>query len=106
MGTRALIHVKDEGKTVVTIYRHYDGSPLHLGRDILNVIGDNSISNGIQERAFNGMGCFAAMLIKELKKDIGNVYIYKPNTRDVGEEFVYTITQRDGKIDVHTQEVY
>lgn len=106
MGTRALIHVKEEGKTIVTIYRHYDGSPLHLGRDILNIIGDNSISNGIATQAFNGMGCFAAMLIKGLKQDIGNVYIYKPNAKDVGEEFVYTISQIDGKIDVHTHEVY
>jgi len=101
MGTRALIHVKEAGKysdTLVTIYRQYDGCPDGLGEDIKRIIGDSGISNGISngmEECFNGMGCFAAWLIKELKDKIGNVYIYAPNSKDVGEEFVYTVFKNE-----------
>ena len=31
MGTRSIIHVKDERKTITTIYRQYDGYPSGMG---------------------------------------------------------------------------
>lgn len=100
MGTRALIHVKESDKnsqTIVTIYRQYDGYPEGLGEEIKAIIGDKALSNGITDGCFNGMGCFAAWLVRELKTRIGNVYIMPPNTENVNEEYVYTIYARDSK---------
>lgn len=31
MGTRSIIHVKDGRKTIVTLYRQYDGYPSGMG---------------------------------------------------------------------------
>ena len=101
MGTRALIHIKESDKqsqTLCTIYRQFDGYPEGLGKDILAIIQNKWISNGIQEDAFNGMGCLAAWLIGELKEDIGNVYIYPPDAVDVGEEYTYTVYTSDRQL--------
>ena len=37
------------------------------------------------------MGCFAAALIKHLKEGIGDVYIVKPGTEGMFEQYVYKI---------------
>ena len=96
MGTRALIHVKDdEGEnTLVTIYSQYDGYPTGLGADIKRVLGERTLVNGYNspDTQCNGMGCAAAMLIAELKAGCGGVYIYKPDSADVWEEYVYTLS--------------
>lgn len=120
MGTRSLVNIKDDdGKTIVTLYRQYDGYPTGMGQDIKDALngGDVELLNGFSGQkspaAFNGIGCMAAYLIGALKhrlaekvtpnpkldkligKDdrnpIGNVYLYPPDTNDVGEEFVYTL---------------
>ena len=97
MGTRALIHVKndiwndgDVPATIATIYHHMDGYPSHLGAEIKKIL-TGRISNGIAEDAFNGMGCAAATLVAGLKDGPGGVYLYPPDAKECGEEFVYTI---------------
>mgnify|MGYP003109185516 FL=1 len=37
------------------------------------------------------MSCLAAQLVAELKDGPGNIYLYPPNSKDCGEEFVYEI---------------
>lgn len=94
MGTRALVHIKESTKdseTLVTLYRQFDGYPDGLGLELFELTKDKSISNGIQDDCFNSMGCLAAYVISNLKKEIGNVYIYPPNIKNVGEEFTYTL---------------
>lgn len=100
MGTRSLIHIKDGKKTIVTIYRQFDGYPTGMGNDIKNILnkGKVDILNGFSNsckapKQFNGIGCLAPFLIGELKeRKIGNVYIFAPNAKDVGEEYVYTLS--------------
>jgi hypothetical protein len=106
MGTRTLVHIKDGKKTIATIYRQYDGYPTGMGEDIKRVLngGEVIILNGYGGSCkipaqFNGMGCLAAFLVGELKEQkIGNVYLFAANTKDVGEEFIYTLSVKNGTV--------
>lgn len=94
MATRGIINVHEEGldsPIIVTIYRQYDCYPEGLGRDIRELLKGKGISNGITDNCFNGTGCLAASLVAHLKERVGNVYLYAPGTRGIGEEWVYDI---------------
>ncbi len=111
MGTRTLVHIKDSKKTIATIYRQYDGYPTGMGDDIKEILNNgmvnilNGFGNHQVPQHFNGMGCLAAYLIGELKnKKIGNVYIYPANSKDVGEDFTYTISEDLGILNLKVVE--
>jgi hypothetical protein len=108
MGTRSLTVVMDQGKEIVCMYRQFDGYPSGLGQELRDFLSKRKIVNGFSagdSRNFNGIGCLAAQVVAHFKKGIGNVYLYAPGTRDVGEEYVYTITRgRDGGINLQVQE--
>ena len=96
MGTRSLTRIKDEdGNTLVTIYKQYDGSFDSYGVDLAEFIEKFTVVNGIplgDERLLaNGAGCLAAQIISEFKEGAGGYYIYTNNASDCGEEYVYTI---------------
>jgi len=103
MGTRSLTHVKSDvwdedetPKTLVTIYRQMDGYPSGLGEEMAEFLRGRIVVNGFgggtPEKASNGMGCLAASLVGALKDGIGSVYLYPPDSKDCGEEYVYTIS--------------
>jgi hypothetical protein len=108
MGTRAIIHIKESGlssPTIVSIYKQYDGYPSGLGQKIINLLnyGKSEIVNGFGTKdeipqSFNGMGCMAAWLIGQFKGCIGDVYIVQPDTEDWCPEFVYTLFEENGEI--------
>jgi len=120
MGTRSLTHIKDsENRTLVTIYRQFDGYPTGHGDDMKRILNDGvvTLKNGYHlsdesPTVFNGMGCMAAYLIGELKEGIGNIYIVPIPTEndDPGwEEYVYTLYPVDTELcmkvwDVHREE--
>lgn len=114
MGTRTLVHIKDGKKTIATIYRQYDGYPTGMGEDIKEILnnGEVEILNGFGGSSkvpaqFNGIGCLAAYLVGELKEQkIGNVYLMAVNSKDCGEEFVYTISESKGKLNLKVFDVY
>tara|TARA_Y100000310_G_C20382233_1_gene668689 strand:+ start:139 stop:552 length:414 start_codon:yes stop_codon:yes gene_type:complete len=103
MSTRALIHIYEDEKDetpLTTIYKHFDGYPTKhgVGEILTDYVMDSYITEGIpadvnttMDIKHNGMGCFAAGLIKHLKEGIGDVYIVKPGAEDMWEEYVYTI---------------
>jgi len=105
MGTRALVHFKEgslTGPTIVSMYRQYDGYPEGWGKDMYDALNEGMVQilNGHQGQspptAFNGLSCLAAWLIGELKEGtIGNVYLYPPDSEDVGEEYTYTLYSDD-----------
>jgi hypothetical protein len=104
MGTRSLVHIKDGKKTIATIYRQHDGYPTGMGEDIKEILNNGKVeilngyggSSRIPEQ-FNGMCCIAAFLVGVLKqKKIGNVYLYPANSKDCGEEYVYTLSIAKG----------
>lgn len=102
MGTRARVNVFDRNQLIVSIYRQMDGYPDGLGREVADFSGKMKIINGISGEkageAANGMGCFAAQLIRHLKDSIGSVYIRDTGPKSQGEEFSYNLHNRDGKI--------
>ena len=104
MGTRARVNVIDGNNVLLSIYRQYDGYPSGLGADILNQFKDCQITNGISGprdalgKSANGMGCLAAQLVKSLKNEIGNVYIRDTSDDSHGEEFSYSLSERNGKL--------
>lgn len=114
MGTRTLVHIKDGKKTIATIYRQYDGYPTGMGEDIKEILnnGEVEILNGFGGSSkipsqFNGMGCLAAYLVGELKEQkIGNVYLFAANSKDCGEDFVYTLSEKKGKLYMKVQDVW
>jgi hypothetical protein len=114
MGTRTLVHIKDGKKTIATIYRQYDGYPSGIGEDIKRILnnGEVEILNGYNGSSktpsqFNGMGCLAAFLVGELKEQkIGNVYLLAANSKGVGEDFVYTLSDKNGTVYLKVQDVY
>ena len=94
-GTRSITHIRDyDGTTLTTVYRQYDGYPSGHGADIYRILGSRQVVNGYTDplRQVNGPGCAAALLVREIKeRTAGGVYIVKPDTRGMEEEFVYTI---------------
>lgn len=120
MGTRSLVHIKNgdfSSQTLVTIYRQFDGYPEGMGQRLFAILNEgktkilNGYGNDKVPEAFNGMGCMSAYIIEHLKESrIGNVYIYPADSKDVGEEWTYTIYQDNGELmisidgyDIHTQ---
>ena len=111
MGTRATISIakREEGvsfsekpdKVLVSIYHHYDGYPEYLGVTLANYLEDKKIVNGLggdrDAPVFNGLGCMAASIIKELKQEAGNVYIEDPNSPHGWLDYEYYIWGDAGK---------
>lgn len=91
MGTRSTIAIYENTKHLVTIYQQYDGYPSGAGLQLAKFIQSGKFVNGLsgdKQIVFNGMGCFAAALIKELKKGPGGTYIV-PKGQE--EEYNYTV---------------
>tara|TARA_R100000231_G_scaffold100074_1_gene74561 strand:+ start:125 stop:538 length:414 start_codon:yes stop_codon:yes gene_type:complete len=110
MGTRATISIakREEGvsfsekpdKVLVSIYHHFDGYPEYLGVTLANYLEDKKIVNGLGDRSapvFNGLGCMAASIIKELKDEPGNVYIEDPENPHGWLDYEYYIWGNTGK---------
>ena len=100
MGTRCLTVLKEEeGKEIAVLYRQMDGYPAGHGQDLLDFLADKRIVNGISVDdgcSFNGMHCLAASVVAHFKEHIGSFYLYPAGTRDVGEEYIYTVTGKVG----------
>ena len=102
MGTRSLTIFNDKyswkDEEIVVFYRQYDGYPEGHGTELLNFI-DN-----MENR--NGMGCLAAQVISHFKEETGKFYLYSAGTRDVGEEFIYTLYYENDKLKIKVQDTY
>ncbi|KKL22225.1 hypothetical protein LCGC14_2437560 [marine sediment metagenome] len=103
MGTRCLTVFKEEdGTEIAVMYRQMDGYPSGHGQELADFLAGKALVNGIgaddsKDTAFNGMHCLAASVVAHFKKDLGSVYLYPAGTRDVGEEYTYTVTGRMGE---------
>lgn len=113
MGTRSLTTaLNNKGEEIMVLYRQYDGYPSGHGQDLKNFLEDFQICNGFgreQETGkwANGMGCLAAQLVSHFKTEIGEFYLHKSGTRDICEEYIYTITENDDhKLNMTVFETY
>lgn len=102
MGTRSLTLVNDENeKTICNMYRQFDGYPSGHGKELASFLQTGKLVNGIgsePELVFNGMGCLAASMVGFFKDGAGGIYLEPTDARDCGEEYIYTIYPKDGKI--------
>ena len=111
MGTRSLTRFVEDGKEFCLVYRQMDGYPDGHGLDLANFLNDITLVNGIscneKRKIANGMGCLAAQCIAHLKDGPGSIYVYPINSRDCGEEYIYTIEEMvQGKITLTCFDVY
>ena len=77
MGTRSTIRVTNNGKTVLRLYGQFDGYLSWTGKQLAEFVLSAPFVNGLSckgEKAFNGMGCFAAQLVAHLKDSPGGWY--------------------------------
>jgi hypothetical protein len=95
MGTRSLTFVYDENRPVINMYRQFDGYPSGHGQELAEFLLEGKMVNGIpvgrNERMFNGMGCLAAQLVANFKKDAGGFYLYPMDCTDCWQEYEYHI---------------
>lgn len=97
MATRASIIMKEEGKPMLAIFKHWDGYPNGLGKQLKDIIEGGKITNGLGSNSklgqvFNGAGCLFASIISILKEAPGDVYITNlDKVGKSGEEFIYEI---------------
>lgn len=110
MGTRSTTTIKnEEGKTLVTLYRQYDGYPSGHGQELADFLSARTLVNGFQagqtaQSYANGMGCLAAQLIAHLKGDqIGNIYVTHEGD---SQEYNYTVYPKDGFIYLRCESEY
>lgn len=102
MGTRCLTVIKDHNNTsdICVLYRQSDGYPEGHGAELKERFQGFTIGNGLtgEPRFANGMGCLAAQLVAAFKTKAGGFYLYPGSTRECGEEYIYEISNQDGKI--------
>ena len=100
MGTRCLtVFVDDDGiSEIAVLYRQFDGYPDGHGLRLKEWAGDRYLVNGLignDNEVWNGMGCLAADCVAHFKKKTGGFYLYPANTRDVGEDYIYTLSKKE-----------
>lgn len=114
MGTRSLTIVRDEDdREILTLYRQFDGYPEGgHGEELARFLNGFEVVNGITsydvKKLANGAGCLAAQIVAKFKRPtksydgkrqgpVGNFYIYPAGSRNVGEEYIYTVRAVPGQ---------
>ena len=111
MGTRSLTIFNSEmdNSEIVVLYRQYDGYPEGHGTDLLNLLNNMEIVNGIsnkeKRKIANGMGGLSAQIVAYLKEAPGDFYLHSAGTRDIGEEFIYTLYYTE-ELRIKVQDTY
>lgn len=108
MGTRSLIHFKENGVHLVTVYQQFDGYPDGVGKRLIEFLDKITIINGIgggqetPEKYANGMNCLAAQFIAKYKTRVGGLYIFpKAATK---QNYDYTVDYVNGEIQLTIKE--
>ena len=100
MGTRSLTVFMDEDQNeIAVLYRQFDGYPDGHGADILPFFKNRRVVNGFRmvedDGNSNGMSNLAAQLIhflfEKLGKPVGLLYLHPAGTRDLWENYIYTV---------------
>jgi len=95
MSTRSLTVIKDKSEEIVVMYRQMDGYPEGHGLDLANFLSDMVIVNGLGgdevAKVANGGPCLAAQIVAHFKEGPGGIYLHAAGTREIGEEYIYTV---------------
>jgi hypothetical protein len=92
----------------MSYYRHWDGYPSGHGNNLIELLKDKNIVNGIghdfrEGIDFNGMSQLAIWLAYHMG---GSVYACATGADDMGEEYVYDIYWRGGQFVIKATYVY
>lgn len=101
MSTRSLaVFENAEGKEIMVMYKHCDGNLENYGEELIAFI------DSLSKEDFNGIECLIAQVIAKFKTGIGDIYIYPPGTRNMGEEYIYTVAERiSGEVVVFIKDI-
>lgn len=99
MGTRSLTYFYEDEKEkpFMCMYRQFDGYPEGHGKELGTFLAKFEIVNGfgMDDKAgshANGMGCLAAQMVADFKKEIGNHYLVAPDLQqDSWQEYEYHV---------------
>lgn len=95
MGTRSLTFVYDGETPIINMYRQFDGYPSGHGVELAEFLKSGKMTNGIPvgstQHFFNGMGCLAAQLVANFKRDAGGFYLYPLDSTDCWQEYEYHV---------------
>ena len=106
MGTRSLTVMQtswEDHKEIAVLYRQFDGYPSGHGAELKEFLSGFKITNGLSlagspAKTANGGDCLAAQLVAHFKGNVpGHFYLYPAGTRDVGEEYIYTVIPTVGE---------
>lgn len=116
MGTRSLTifteHSHLGNREIVVMYRQMDGYPSGHGIELASFLSPFVIVNGFTygdtRTIANGMGCLAAQTIAQFKLEsgVGSIYLHAAGTRDIGEEFIYTVIGNEDFLRIGVFDVY
>ena len=114
MGTHSLTIFKDGKDEILVMYRQFDGYCAGHGAELLEILKDKQLVNGLPCGAgdpqmatlANGMPCLAATVIAHFKKGPGSFYLHRAKMRDAGEEYRYTVYDKDDIIYLKVQAGY
>ena len=100
MATNATVKIQEKGKTLCTLYVHWDGYWDGVGQDIVNILENGKLVNGFSVddnlgEKFNGAGCLAATLIAKLKTAPGNIYLTTDGTTDGMNHYDLKVNEYD-----------
>ena len=109
MGTRATIHINIDNEYTWSLYKQFDGYPNGLGKNLVHLLKDMRITNGISlshgepiiGEIANGAEDAVLQLILGLKNRVGDLYAHRTvtdsDTADMaaGVEYQYTVTFLD-----------
>jgi hypothetical protein len=104
----AVVYGDFDDVPLVAIYKHWDGYPSGFGEKLKKIAAQYDLVNGLslsdgERKVANGMGCFAAFLIQELKEGPGDVYLV-PTSDLQTEQYNYTLKPVNGEIVVDCEE--
>ena len=98
MSTSCLTVFKNESdQEIAVLYRHCDGYPKVHGRELAECLAGFksvdgfSIDDTKDKKCANGVGCLTAQVVAYFKKGVGNFYLEPAGTRDIGEDYIYTV---------------
>ena len=106
MGTRGLVRFKRKSlrKNLVSIYHHFDGYPMGVGRQLARFLCTHTLVRGVnanpEVKFADGLGCLAAQYIAAVKRDSDDVYLMDANADD--QEYVYVVIVDE---DSHTVQI-
>ena len=109
MSTRSLTTFLDEwdNEEIVVMYRQHDGYPKGHGKDLFDYLNGIPLNGKYGASLLaNGMSCLAAQVVSHFKKEVGNFYLHKSGTRDIGEQYVYTVYYDNDELKVKVRNLY